>query len=114
MEGHTVATRVETSIKDLAPTIKEEAAMVVEDTAAVAKEVEGTVALVEMELVTEALVEMATGILADMAQHTVGQVDPTLVVETVEAKAAPTWTLTLAAPPMPCLDHPMAPPPAQC
>lgn len=101
--------QVETSIKDLAPTIKEEAALAVVDMAAMQKEVEGTAALLEMELVTE-----ATAILVYMVEHTVDQADPTLAVETLGVKAAPTLTPTLAAPLMPCLDHPMAPPLAQC
>jgi hypothetical protein len=117
MEGLTevlVAIKVETSIKDLAPTIREEAALVVVDMVAMEKEVEGTADLLEMELATEARVEMATEILADMAEHIVDQVDPTLAVETMGVKGAPILTPTQAAPLMLCLDHPMAPQLAQC
>ena len=112
-----MAIKVETSIKDLAPIIKEESALVVEDIVAMEKEVEGTADLLEMELVTEVRVEMATEILADMAvmaEHIVDQVDPTLAVETMGVKGAPILTPTQAAPLMLCLDHPMAPQLAQC
>jgi hypothetical protein len=95
---------------------------VVVDTVAMAKEVQDTSALVEMEAVmvpvewgmaTVALMEV--GIQVDTAQLTAGQVDPTLVVEHQMGAKGATWTLTPAAPTMPWPLNPhLAHPPAQC